>query len=134
MKNLISILLSIVIFCQGAGLEMNDIFLLGRFIEHAEYHSENYGDDFFTFFKKHYGYLIDQYNELEKENKHEHDHGDLPFQHNGCNHSIAEVIVLGYEFPLKKMEVSIRSDQGFFYKNLYSSLEKISIFQPPKIA
>ncbi len=109
---------------------MTDIFLFGRFVEHAEYHSENYGDDFFTFFEKHYGTLKIEHQ--KNHNEDEQEHQELPFQHTSCNHLVAEVILTAFEIPLLKPVISSQTASNFHYQNLYSSLEKSSIFQPPK--
>lgn len=111
---------------------MTDIFLLERFMEHADYHSENYGDDFFTFFKKHYGSLKAEHQKNHNEDKQEHE--ELPFQHISCHHAMTDVVLVPYEVPILKAEVYIHHSHTFYYQNLYSSLEKVSIFQPPKFA
>lgn len=132
MKTIVAISLSFLVFFQSVGFSISDIFLLNDLVKHAEYHSEEYGDDFFTFFEKHYGDL-----KAEHENSHQGEkspHEKLPFQHNSCNHLVAEVIFVGYEFALEKSVVSYASTPHFYYQDLYSFLERASIFQPPKIA
>ncbi len=132
MKSVVAIALSFLVFFQSAGLGMNDLFLLGRLIEHAEYHSENYGDDFFTFFEKHYGVLKAAHDKKHKEEQSEQQ--ELPFQHLSCHHHTSDVVILAFDFELKKAEVANQKPHRFFYQNLYSSLEKASPFQPPKFA
>lgn len=133
MRKIVALILTFILLFQGAGLGMEDVLLFGRLAEHAQYHSENYGDDFFTFFNKHYG---NQRAEHAKNASGEHsDHEELPFQHHACNHSIAEVILTSYEFPLKKIVLTVRStEQHFYYQNLYASLDRAAIFQPPRLA
>lgn len=110
---------------------MSDIFMLNDLVEHAHYHSEKYGDDFFTFFEKHYGALKTEHdNSTQEDSRHE----NLPFQHNNCHHLIAEVIIVEYEFYLKKSQVSYDTNPHFYYQDLYSFLERTSIFQPPQTA
>lgn len=111
---------------------MSDIFLMNDLVEHAEYHSEEYGDDFFTFFEKHYGNLKAEHQKTDKEDKSQHE--KLPFQHNSCNHLVAEVVVLGFHFSLEKTVVSYTADSHFYYQDSYSYLERTSIFQPPRVA
>lgn len=106
--------------------------MLNDLVEHANYHSEEFGDDFFTFFEKHYGDLKTEHQKNDEKGKSQHE--NLPFQHNHCNHLLAEVIVLSYEFPLEKSVVSYTANPHFYYQDLYSFLERASIFQPPKIA
>lgn len=111
---------------------MSDVFMLSDLVEHAQYHSEEYGDDFFTFMEKHYGELRAEHQNTHSGEKSPHE--KLPFQHNSCNHLVAEVIVMGYEFSLEKSVVSYNANPHFYYQDLYSFLERASIFQPPKIA
>jgi len=132
LKTIVAISLSFLVFIQSAGLSISDIFLLNDLIEHAEYHSEEYGDDFFTFFEKHYGDLKAEHENSQKGEKSSHE--KLPFQHNNCNHLVAEVIVVGYEFMLEKTVISYNANPHFYYQDLYSFLERTSVFQPPKIA
>ena len=132
MKILVAISLSFLVFFQSVGLGISDIFMLTDLVEHANFHSEEYGDDFFTFFEKHYGDLKAEHQKIHQDEKSQHD--KLPFQHNNCNHLLAEVIVIDYEFPLEKPAISSTSIPHFFYQDLYSYLERTSIFQPPQFA
>ena len=132
MKSVVAIALSLLVFFQSASWGMNDLFLLGRLIEHAEYHSENYGDDFLTFFEKHYGVLKAEHQKKHKEEQQEHE--ELPFQHLSCQHLLTDVVITPFDLDLKRAEVAIQKQHRFFYQNLYSSLEKTSLFQPPKFA
>ncbi len=132
MKILVAISLSFLVFFQSVGLSISDIFLFSDLVEHAKYHSEEYGDDYFTFFEKHYGDLRAEHQKSNKEENSQHE--KLPFQHNSCNHLLADVIILSYKFPLKKSIVSHTTDPHFYYQNLYSYLERASIFQPPRAA
>lgn len=130
-KKFLSIILTCLILFQGAGFGMEDMLLFGRLVEHAQYHSENYGDDFLTFLNKHYGELQSDHSEPAADHS---EHEELPFQHQSCNHSIAEVILISYEFPLEKPVNAASCETNFFYKNLYDSLETAPVFQPPKMA
>src|SRR5690554_5538412 len=111
MNILISISLSLLVFFQSIGFGVADIFMMSDLVEHAKYHSEEYGDDFLTFFEKHYGELRAEHQQNQKEEKSQHE--KLPFQHNSCNHLMAEVIVIGYEFPLKKSVVTSTVKSAF---------------------
>lgn len=132
MKTIVAISLSFLVFFQSVGIGVSDIFMLKDLVEHAKFHSDEHGDDFVTFFEKHYGDLKAEHQENHKEEKSQHER--LPFQHNSCNHLLVEVIVIGYEFPLEKSVVSYPAIPHFYYQNLYSFLERASIFQPPKIS
>lgn len=132
MKSLFAISFSLLIVFQSVGFGMQDIFLLERLVQHAEYHSENYGDDFFTFYEKHYGSLKTEHQKNHKEEDQEHQ--ELPFQHTSCHHVLNDVVFAPFEIPILKAEINTQRLHTFHYQNLYSSLEKVSIFQPPKFA
>lgn len=129
MKTLVAISLSFLIFFQSVGFGIDDMFMLRDLTEHFKCHSEKYGDSVFDFFQKHYG-------SLQKEHSKEEDshHENLPFQHHNCQHLVAEVILVAYEFPFKKSVVNTMAKPHFFYKDLYSFLENSPIFQPPQLA
>lgn len=132
MKSLFAISFSLLVVFQSVGFGMQDIFLLGRLAQHAEYHSENYGDDFFTFIEKHYGALQKEHQKNHKEEEQEHE--ELPFQHISCHHVSTDVVIVPFEVSILKVEINARQPHVFYYQNLYCSLEKVSIFQPPKLA
>lgn len=132
MKTIFAISLSFLIFSQSVGLSASDVFMLKDLVEHAQYHHEKFGDDFTTFFKKHYGSEKTEHQKKHKEEKSQHE--KLPFQHNNANHIVVDVIVAGYGFPLEKSVIPYIGNSHFYYQNLYSFLERASIFQPPKIA
>lgn len=102
------------------GIGASDIFMLKDLVEHVQYHSEEYGDDFKTFFKKHYGSLKAEHQKKHKKEK--SDHEKLPFQHNSHNHLMTGVILITYEGPLKKPGVLSKGNSNFHYRNLYSSI------------
>lgn len=132
MKTLVAILLSFLVFFQSVGMDISDVFMLTDLVEHAKYHSDEYGDDFFTFIEKHYGALKIEHQETAQGESHEHE--KLPFQHNNCNHLLTEVIVINYKFSFEKSESYYPTKHQFYYKDLYNFLERVSIFQPPRFA
>lgn len=108
------------------------MLMFGKLVQHAKHHSEKHGDDFFTFMQKHYGSLKAEHEENDKEDR--HDHEKLPFQHISCHHVIADIVIVPLEIPILKKEISTQETHSYHYQNLYSSLEKVSIFQPPQFA
>jgi len=132
MKSLLTILLSLVVSFQSVGIGISDLLMLTDLVEHAKFHAEEHGDDFFTFFDKHYGSLKAEHQKVNKEEEAQHE--KLPFQHQNCNHNLSEVVVVVYEFSLNKTEGFAIEKLNFHYQNLYTFLERASIFQPPKIA
>ncbi|MCG2431079.1 hypothetical protein [Aequorivita xiaoshiensis] len=132
MKTIFAISFSFLIAFQSVGVGIQDILLIEKLVQHAEYHFENHGDDFFTFMQKHYGSLQAEHEEEQKEDKHEHE--KLPFQHISCHHVLTDVLLVSLDFEIPKVEINIPQSHEFHYQNLYSSLEKVSIFQPPQLA
>ncbi|MGO3184557.1 MAG: hypothetical protein ACTIJ9_17140 [Aequorivita sp.] len=132
MKTIFAISFSFLIAFQSVGFGIQDMFLLGKLVQHAQHHSENHGDDFFTFMQKHYGSLKAEHEKNDNEDK--HDHEKLPFQHISCHHTIADIVMVPFAIPSLKREISKNRTHTFHYQNLYSSLEKVSIFQPPQFA
>ncbi|MFB9055695.1 hypothetical protein ACFFU9_02980 [Mariniflexile ostreae] len=130
MKTLTTILLSCLVLFQSAGISISDTFKLIDLVEHTKYHSQEYGDDCFTFFEKHYGALKTSHQKNHKEEKSQHER--LPFQHINANHSSFEVVVMSYEFYLDTPILTLISNSHFYYQNLYSYLKRPSVFQPPQ--
>ena len=114
------------------GISISDILMLKDLVEHVKYHSEEHEDDLTTFFEKHYGSLKEEHQKTNKEEKSQHE--KLPFQHNSTNHLLVDLLVFDYGFPLTKPVNSYIANSHFYYQDLYSFLERTSIFQPPKIA
>ncbi|HLS12870.1 MAG TPA: hypothetical protein VK050_11970 [Flavobacteriaceae bacterium] len=132
MKALVAISLSFLVFFQSVGMDVSDIFMLTDLVEHAKFHSEVHGDDFFTFLDKHYGTLKAEHEKTAQDESQKHE--KLPFQHKNCQHLLTEVAVINNTFSFKKSEVYYPTKHHFYYKDLYSFLEKVSIFQPPRTA
>lgn len=132
MRTIVAISLSFLIFFQSMGFGISDVFMLKGLVEHAKYHSEEFGDDFFTFVQKHYGDLKTEHHKTQENEQSQHE--KLPFQHHNCNHLLVEGIVTGYHFPIEDTIVIYTSNSHYYYLDLYSFLEKTSIFQPPQFA
>lgn len=132
MKSIITISLSFLVLLQGVGIGVSDILVMDELVEHAKYHAETHGDNFFNFFEKHYGSLKAEHQKNDKEEK--SDHEKLPFQHNSSNHLMTDVVLVTFEVPLSKSIIPSSTTSNFHYKNLYSFIKKPSIFQPPKLA
>lgn len=132
MKRLTSLSFAFLMLFQSAGFGMSDIIQMGDLIEHASYHSENYGDNFADFLAKHYGNLKENHGKYRPNEKKEHD--ELPFQHDSCQHSVVLGVILPYFALAQKVEIPSKMAPNFYYQNLYSSTIAKSIFQPPKHA
>lgn len=129
---LITISLSFLVFFQSLGIGASDIFMLVDLVEHAQYHSEEYGDDFFIFFEKHYGSLKGEHNQNHQDE--ESQHKNLPFQQNTSVHFLSEVDIFTDDFHVQKPSLFTVEKDIFYYHNIYSSRYSKTIFQPPKYA
>ena len=110
---------------------MNDFIQLDEFIEHAQFHHQQYGDNFFVFVSKHYGELKSDHNKAHQEEK--QDHEQLPFQH---HRHISSIAVLSFGTPniedLSAPDFSDYKLHNFIYQESSSSLYLEGLFQPPR--
>jgi hypothetical protein len=127
---LFSILTSCLILIQSLNIDFKDIVQLDELIAHSKFHSETYGDNFFSFIDKHYGELKQEHSIKHHEEKKEHE--QLPFDHQSCVHTSVASILIQANIHLLKNEPIIANN--FYYQELYSLFEKTSVFQPPKYA
>ncbi len=133
MIKLLSILAALLILIQSFNISFGDIVQLDELLEHAAFHKDQYGDNFFVFISKHYGELKEDHHKNHKEEHEEHE--NLPFQHNSCTHQVVNAFVL---FPntisREKIEVYSKEGDCFFYLQSDSSGHQSSVFQPPRYA
>lgn len=132
MTKLFSIATSLLILFQSFNVHFDDIVELDELIEHARFHSEQYGDDFFVFLSKHYGKLKTEHDQKHQEEK--EDHEQLPFQHQ-CQTASLSAFVLNKlpDSPLV-LETAVHHAVNFFYQASYHSLAQEGLFQPPRQA
>ena len=130
MSKLVVIFYSFLILVQSFNINIEDISKFNTLLEHASYHQEMYGDNFFQFLSEQYGEQM-----ASHENQHE-EHEDLTFkdEHHLFTH-INSAFTLSpkttYAFSNQLLtEVSL----NFIYKETVSLFEKPSVFQPPKLA
>ncbi len=132
MNKIVIIGISLLILLQGASIHLTDLVELGRLVEHYQFHSEEYGDDFMVFVSKHYGELKVAHSEKHQEEQKEHE--KLPFQHQSqCAQPL--VFVLNADnFINSRTEIPIVSKGNFHYQMSYSLVWGDGPFQPPKYA
>ncbi|MBU3822166.1 hypothetical protein KO566_08855 [Flavobacteriaceae bacterium XHP0103] len=127
----IIIFYSFLILIQSFNINTESILKLSAFMEHASYHKDLYGDNFVTFLSEHYGNLMASHQNEHKE------HEDLPFKdhhnHMLC-HASTPFILNQSTFYLTVQNFFKEQSKNFFYKEFFSSFEKPSVFQPPKVA
>ena len=130
MSKLFSILLSLFILLQSLGLHPNDITQFDEFIEHAQFHSEQYGDNVFVFISKHYGELRADHEKQHQEEKESHE--ELPFHHQSQQTAITDFTLNMFVNELRLIEFSELNTSNFYYQPPFSSLHPEGILQPPR--
>ncbi|PKQ44687.1 hypothetical protein [Confluentibacter flavum] len=130
MGKLVVILYSFLILIQSFNINIEDISKFNALLEHAQYHKEMYGDTFFEFLSEHYGNDM-----VSHEDKHS-EHQDLPFkdQHHILCHISTSFILTPQTTYIINLHEFTENPVIFLYKESFSSFEKRSIFQPPKLA
>ncbi|WP_396602851.1 hypothetical protein [Algibacter sp. R77976] len=130
MSKLIVIIYSFLILVQSFNINIEDISKFNALLEHANYHQDMYGDDFFDFLSEHYGEKMASHQDKHQE------HEDLPFKdshhmfsHINTSFVLFDSIVNPLYFP-SSIDVSL----NFLYKEQHSVFEKLPVFQPPKSA
>ena len=126
----IVIIYSFLILIQSFNINIEDISKFNALLEHSKYHKQMYGDTFFEFLSEHYG------NEMAShENKHR-EHQELPFKdhhHLLCHINTPFILTPQVIYVINYQEFTERP-VIFLYKESFSSFEKQSVFQPPKLA
>lgn len=115
---------------QSIGLHANDIAQLDEFIEHATYHSEQYGDNVIVFISKHYGELKADHEKQHQEEK--EDHEQLPFQHQSHISASTAFIINLQLAEFKTTHFSEFKIHNFHYQASFSSCYLGRLFQPPR--
>jgi len=111
---------------QSLHINLGDVLRLQDFIEHAQFHKKNYGDNIISFLSKHYGQEKKEHQQNER-----HDHDKLPFSESSLFHTA--VALLGQLFISEhKRFKNFEKQDNFSYQLSYSSLTTFDIFQPPK--
>jgi len=126
---LFSILLSGFILAQSMNIQVKDVYKFNELVEHFQFHADNYGDDVFVFFSKHYGELKDKHSE----NHQKEDHNQLPFSQNINFNSLTVFFLNKTKFAIAE-KLIISQTSNFYYLENYTSIERSDIFQPPKYA
>ncbi|TLF44674.1 hypothetical protein [Maribacter aurantiacus] len=130
MNKLASIVLSVVILLHTIGLHTDDLVQIDEFIEHAKFHSEQYGDNVFVFISKHYGELKAAHEQEHQEEK--EDHEQLPFQHHSHLSSIVAYTPNPLHTELETPMITEYKDSNFYYQAPSSSSHTKGLLQPPR--
>ncbi len=111
-------------------IQIENIFQLDELVEHAYFHKETHGDDFFTFLSKHYGELKSEHDKNHQDE--EKDHKELPFQNSVFSFAFFEKMILHIHECVNPSLVLKERKSIFFYQNLIAGEFKTGVFQPPK--
>lgn len=132
MNKLITIGTAVLIFLQSINIHFTDLAELDELIEHYQFHSAEYGDNFMVFMSKHYGELKDSHSEKHQEEQQEHE--KLPFQHQSqCAQPLVFVMDSKSSFDSKSENPMVEKG-NFYYQISYSTVWGDDPFQPPKHA
>jgi hypothetical protein len=113
-------------------LGFSDLVQIDELIEHASFHQQEYGDNFFVFLSKHYGEL-----KAEHEKNHQEevpDHEQLPFQYSAHTGVVMAVFdhVTGWDLTLTPNPP--RTGINSIYLDTPSDPFSRGVFQPPQFA
>jgi hypothetical protein len=132
MHKIIAVLISSTILLNSFQIGIAGLSQAGELLEHMQYHSDNYGDNFSAFLSKHYGKLKDDHNKNHKEERQKHK--QLPF-HQEISQQIFSVFLMPkQERPvLEKSQIKYRS-ACFFYKESSSHYNPEKLLHPPRFS
>lgn len=128
MKRITAILLAGLFLSQTFSYAFEEILKLDEFIEHAQMHSKEYGDSFFTFISKHYG-------EQKREHSNDHqEHENLPLNHHSTFHLLVMFIDSREVDVINSLGQKSTVTKNTHYLEYMPELLSTDIFQPPKVS
>lgn len=131
MSKVLVVIYSFLILIQSFNINFEDISKFNALLEHITFHQETYGDSFIEFLSEHYGSKM-----VDHENQHKQ-HEDLPFKdshHLLTQINISFLLFASTIYPSTNNQILEDISINFYYKESFSLHEKLSVFQPPKIA
>ena len=132
MSKLFAISLSALLLIQSFNIGTDDLLQLDELIEHAQFHKQEYGDNFFVFLSKHYGELKAEHSKNHQEEQ--RDHEQLPFQCQGHTATVIAFLSQNLQSYSNDIEILDTTESNFHYLNLYHSLLDKELLQPPNQA
>lgn len=132
MIRILSISLSLLILIQSFNISIGEIVEMDELIEHAQFHSEEYGDNFLVFLSKHYGELKSEHSEKHKEEQ--KDHEELPFQHQMHTPALSAFVIDDLDMITINPNFAVHNSGNYFYLDSHSFLIDKGLFQPPRQA
>tara|TARA_R110002167_G_scaffold108803_27_gene277787 strand:- start:6218 stop:6619 length:402 start_codon:yes stop_codon:yes gene_type:complete len=133
MAKIVSITISVLILLQSFHIGIGEIIEMDELVEHAQFHAEEYGDNFIVFLSKHYGELKAEHNKQHREEQKEHE--SLPFNHQMHTFSLSVFVLNGdTNFDATTQELVTNTQSEYYYFPSDSSFEDEGPFQPPRQA
>jgi len=129
---LTSIAISFLVLIQSFGISIGEIVEIDALIEHAQFHSEEHGDNFMVFLSKHYGELKTEHSQKHQEEQ--KDHEELPFNHQIHTAFLSVFVLNNTPFYTSTPEFSVKIATNYSYCASYPSFEEDGPFQPPRLA
>lgn len=129
MKKIIVTSLASLILFQGVFMNTDILFEIDEMLIDYQFHKTKYGDNTYTFLSKHFGNLKESH---KKEHQKEHEQHKHPIHDQSANTLKIDYTFQNYQFILENEVELILKSTTFHYKNLFSSFEKPTIFQPPR--
>ena len=126
MKLLITSFLSLLIVLQSVSVFINIGNELKEVVTDYQLHKSKYGDDFATFWSKHFG-------ELKEQHKAQHKKEHQPSHDQNIHISHIEFALLRSFIPYKiKGNFEVKNN-NFYYRSIFSEHKKTKILQPPRL-
>ena len=125
----VAILLSSLLLFQSAIYYFGSVDDIEKLIEHAELHSEEYGDSFFEFLSKHYGEL--RLTHSHEDGTEQHDHENLPFNQQVTLQSPV-TLTKGLQFEVMLLTPVADSSVNSRYTEYFPSVYTPAVLQPPR--
>jgi len=126
MKFAVNLFVTLLLLVQSFNLYFDFGNELGEIISDYQLHKTKYGDDFATFWSKHFGKLKEQH---QAQHEKEHPHKQ---QNKGVNIHL-DLGFVNIRFFDKEFELAMKYSPNFYYleKTLIPSINKI--LQPPRL-
>lgn len=132
MIKLCAIQIAFLILIQGVSFNFADLVQFDELIEHAQFHKEEYGDNFLVFLSKHYGELQAEHNQNHQEEA--PDHEQLPLNQQLSPLLVLSPFIIDHQIHNDlTMDYTIQDEALFHYSFSNSSLFSTGVFEPPRM-
>lgn len=133
MTKLVSIVISFLVLIQSFQFAISELIEIDELMEHADFHANEYGDNFMVFLSKHYGKLKSAH--IKSNNQEQKEHEKLPFQHASHTPLLSVFVMADIVFyAATSLTVQEYKSSNYYYQDSHSTLKKEVLFLPPKQA